>query len=167
MKRILFRNHTVEDALDFWQLLRRGRVRALFKEPTENTVTQLFRYVITGASTFLVDYLLLFLLEMAGVHYLPAAALSFTVGITCNFVLTKFFAFKAVDPTVGPTAEVAVFVAISVGGLVLTTVLMYLFTSRFHLYFMVSKLLSSILVFFWNFLGRKVILYPGKVHEKH
>lgn len=166
MKRVIFQKHTLEDALDFWQLLRGRKGWALFKEPTENTVTQLFRYVITGASTFLVDYLLLFVLETVGVHYLPASALSFTVGITCNFILTKFFAFKSVDPTVGPTAEVVVFVGISVGGLVLTTVLMYLFTSRLHLYFMVSKLLSSILVFFWNFLGRKVILYPGKVHEK-
>ena len=166
MKRVFFQKHTLEDALDFWQLLRQGRGRALFKEPTENNVTQLFRYVITGASTFFVDYLLLFLLEMAGVHYLPAAALAFTVGITCNFLLTKFFAFKAVDPSVGPTAEVVVFIAISVGGLVLTTLLMYFFTSRLHLYFMVSKLISSMMVFFWNFLGRKVILYPGKVHEK-
>ena len=114
---------------------------------------------------FLVDFLLLFLLELAGLYYLPASAVSFLVGISCNFLLTKFFAFKSVDPTVGPTAEVFVFAAISGGGLVLTMVLMYLFTSRLQLYFMVSKLISSILVFFWNFLGRKFILYPGKVHE--
>lgn len=56
--------------------------------------------------------------------------------------------------------------AISVGGLVLTTLLMYFFTSHLQVYFMVSKLISSILVFFWNFLGRKILLYPGKVHEK-
>lgn len=102
MKHILLQKHTLEDALDFWQLLRRRRFRALFQEPTANTVTQLFRYVITGASTFFVDYLLLFLLETAGMHYLPASALSFTVGITCNFLLTKYFAFKAVDATVSP-----------------------------------------------------------------
>lgn len=166
MKHILLQKHTLEDALDFWQLLRRRRFRALFQEPAANTVTQLFRYVITGASTFFVDYLLLFLLETAGMHYLPASALSFTVGITCNFLLTKYFAFKAVDATVSPPAEVAVFVAISVGGLVLTTLLMYFFTSHLQVYFMVSKLISSILVFFWNFLGRKILLYPGKVHEK-
>ena len=159
MKHILLQKHTLEDALDFWQLLRRRRFRALFQEPTANTV-------ITGASTFFVDYLLLFLLETAGMHYLPASALSFTVGITCNFLLTKYFAFKAVDATVSPPAEVAVFVAISVGGLVLTTLLMYFFTSHLQVYFMVSKLISSILVFFWNFLGRKILLYPGKVHEK-
>lgn len=43
---------------------------------------------------------------------------------------------------------------------------MFLFTSHLHVYFMVSKLISSILVFFWNFLARKFILYPGKIHEK-
>ena len=139
-----------------------GRFRPLLAEPTENTIIQLFRYVITGASSFLVDFLLLFLLELAGLYYLPASAVSFLVGISCNFLLTKFFAFKSVDPTVGPTAEVFVFAAISGGGLVLTMVLMYLFTSRLQLYFMVSKLISSILVFFLEFPGSEVHSLPRK-----
>ena len=138
MKKRMLQDHTIQDALAFWQLLRRGRFRPLLAEPTENTIIQLFRYVITGASSFLVDFLLLFLLELAGLYYLPASAVSFLVGISCNFLLTKFFAFKSVDPTVGPTAEVFVVAAISGGGLVLTMVLMYLFTSRLQLYFMVS-----------------------------
>ena len=156
MKKPMLQERTIQDAIAFWQQLRHGQFRPLFAEPTENTVTQLFRYVLTGASSFLVDFLLLFLLEMLGVHYLPA----------CNFLLTKYFAFKSVDSTVGPAAEIAVFIAISVVGLLLTMGLMYLFTSRLHLYFMVSKLISSILVFIWNFLGRKLILYPGKAHTK-
>ena len=90
----------------------------------------------------------------------------FIIAQICNFLLTKYFAFKSVDSTVGPAAEIAVFIAISVVGLLLTMGLMYLFTSRLHLYFMVSKLISSILVFVWNFLGRKLILYPGKAHTK-
>ncbi len=156
---------TIQDALAFWQLLRRGQFRALLAEPTENTITQFFRYVLTGASSFLVDFLLLFLLELAGIHYLPAAAISFIIGISCNFLLTKYFAFKSVDPTVGPAAEIFVFCAISGIGLALTMGLMYLFTSKLHLYFILSKLISSILVFFWNFLGRKIILYPGQPHK--
>ena len=127
---LLLKGHTVQDAIAFWELFRRGRFHALLLEPTANTVTQLFRYVITGVSSFLVDFLLLFFLEAAGMHYLPAAACSFTAGTVCNFLL------------------------------------MFLFTSHLHVYFMVSKLISSILVFFWNFLARKFILYPGKIHEK-
>ena len=159
---LLLKGHTVQDAIAFWELFRRGRFHALLLEPTANTVTQLFRYVITGVSSFLVDFLLLFFLEAAGMHYLPAAACSFTAGTVCNFLLTKFFA----NATVGPAVEVLVFCAISVVGLLLTELLMFLFTSHLHVYFMVSKLISSILVFFWNFLARKFILYPGKIHEK-
>ena len=160
------KGHTVQDAIAFWELFRRGRFHALLLEPTANTVTQLFRYVITGVSSFLVDFLFLFFLEAAGMHYLPAAACSFTAGTVCNFLLTKFFAFKSINATVGPAVEVLVFCAISVVGLLLTELLMFLFTSHLHVYFMVSKLISSILVFFWNFLARKFILYPGKIHEK-
>ena len=87
---LLLKGHTVQDAIAFWELFRRGRFHALLLEPTANTVTQLFRYVITGVSSFLVDFLLLFFLEAAGMHYLPAAACSFTAGTVCNFLLTKF-----------------------------------------------------------------------------
>ena len=163
---LLLKGHTVQDAIAFWELFRRGRFHALLLEPTANTVTQLFRYVITGVSSFLVDFLLLFFLEAAGMHYLPAAACSFTAGTVCNFLLTKFFAFKSINASVGPAVEVLVFCAISVVGLLLTELLMFFFTSHLHVYFMVSKLISSILVFFWNFLARKFILYPGKIHEK-
>lgn len=152
----------LRDAQGFWEILRTGDFRTLFAAGTQNSIVQLFRYGITGGSSFLVDFLLLFFLERAGLHYLPAAAISFTVGITCNFLLTKFFAFKSVDPTVHGAGEVAVFAAISAVGLGLTVLLMYFFTSRLHLYFMVSKLISSVTVFLWNFLGRKLILYPGK-----
>ena len=156
----------IQDGIAFWQQVRHGLFRPLFAEPTENTVTQLFRYVLTGASSFLVDFLLLFLLEMLGVHYLPAAACSFAVAQICNFLLTKYFAFKSVDSTVGPAAEIAVFIAISVVGLLLRMGITYLYTSRLLLYIIVSKLFSSSLVFVWNFLGRKLILYPGKAHTK-
>ena len=104
MKKPMLQERTIQDAIAFWQQLRHGQFRPLFAEPTENTVTQLFRYVLTGASSFLVDFLLLFLLEMLGVHYLPAAACSFAVGITCNFLLTNY-----VPITVSPGTDGLVF----------------------------------------------------------
>ena len=161
-----FSQRTIQDAIGFWDILRHGNAKALFLEGSDNSIVQLFRYGLTGASSFLVDYLLLFFLERAGMHYRPAAALAFVVGISCNFLLTKFFAFKQVDATVGPAAEVFVFAAISLVGLGLTVALMYFFTSRVGLYFMLSKFISSVLVFFWNFLGRKLILYPGKARRQ-
>ena len=156
------KNRTAETISAVITLFREKQFRAIFLAKNQNPVIQLIRYAITGSSTFLVDFLLLFLLERAGLHYLPAAGLSFGVGIFCNFLLTRFFAFRQVGGSFGPVGEVLVFLAISLSGLGLTILFMYLFTSKLHLYFMLSKLCSSVLVFFWNFLGRKFILYPGK-----
>ena len=70
-------------------------------------------------------------------------------------------------PLVGGAGEVAIFVFISAVGLGLTMALMHLFTDVAGLHVMVSKLVSSIIVFLWNFLGRKLILYPGKRRNGH
>ena len=154
------------DAREFRDALRTGDLRALFRSGTGNTVVQLFRYALVGGSTFLVDFILLFVLTCLGVPTVPAAGTAFLVGITCNFLLTKFFAFKSVDPRVGGVGEIAIFAFISAVGLVLTMVFMHLFTDVLGLYVMVSKLVSAVLVFTWNFLGRKLILYPGKKRQE-
>lgn len=164
LKKIPLREHTIKDAIEFWTLLRTGNGHGLFLACTQNTITQLFRYVITGVSSFLVDYFLLFFLEMLGLHYLSASALSFLAGMTCNFLLTKFFAFRNLGPDVRPVIEIAVFAGIAASGLLLTTALMFWLTSHVQLYFMTSKVISSILVFFWNFFARKIILYSDHSH---
>ena len=150
------------DALAFWVELRTGDVKSLFGEGTDNTVVQLFRYGLVGGSTFLVDYVLLLILTGLGVPTVPAAGVAFVTGVACNFLLTKFFAFKSVDPRVGGAGEVCLFAFISLVGLGLTMVFMHLFTDVAGIHVALAKPISSALVFFWNFLGKKLILYPGK-----
>lgn len=158
--------HTIDDALNLWAILEGKDFRALFLRPTENTIIQLIRYGITGGTSFLVDYLLLYFLERFGVYYLTAAALAFVTGIVCNFLLTKYFAFRAVDAAVRPGAEVVVFGGISAGGLGLTLLLLYLFTTQLRMRLMPAKFVSSLLVFAWNFSARKLFLYPGQPREE-
>lgn len=150
------------DAAEFWQQLRKGDVRSLFQAGTGNSVVQLFRYAMVGGSTFLIDFFTLYLLTRLGVPSVPASGVGFTLGIVCNFLLTKFFAFKSVAPLVGGVGEVAVFAVISLVGLGLTMLLIHLFADVAGFPVMLSKLMSSVLVFFWNFLGRKLILYPNR-----
>lgn len=169
MKELFFKlckGHSAEDILAFGELLRQRDVRAIFLAPTENTFTQLVRYGITGGTSFGVDYLLLYCLERTGAYYLVAAALAFIMGSVCNFMLTKYFAFRAVDAAVRPGAELMVFTAITAGGLGLTVLFIFLFTTQLHLHLMTAKFISSLLVFTWNFVGRKFLLYPGEPHEE-
>ena len=47
--------HTIDDAMQLWDILQDRDFRTLFLRPTENTIIQLIRYGITGGTSFLVD----------------------------------------------------------------------------------------------------------------
>ena len=47
-------------------------------------------------------------------------------------------------------------------GLGLNNLLLYLFTDKLNIHYMISKLLTTALVMVWNFGARKVILFNKK-----
>lgn len=59
--------------------------------------------------------------------------------------------------------EFNLFILISTIGLVFTEVLLYLFTDVLGLYYLVSKIISAIIVLFWNFIARRIMFYGTKL----
>jgi putative flippase GtrA len=55
--------------------------------------------------------------------------------------------------------EISIFSLIGVVGLGLNLVIIWLFTSVFGLFYLESKLLAVVVVFFWSFGARKFLLY--------
>jgi putative flippase GtrA len=51
--------------------------------------------------------------------------------------------------------EFIIYVIIGILGLGLDTLFIWLFTDKLKLYYMISKIISTGLVFIWNFLARK------------
>lgn len=135
-----------------------ARLRALFVEPTSNVLIQTLRALFVGGAAFVADAGVLWLISLTGLHYLICAALSFAVGVTVNYILSVKFVFKE-RASVGKTAEIAVYLVVSLVGLGLTELLMWLFTERVGFHFMVSKAIAAICAFAWNFTIRKVTLY--------
>lgn len=131
----------------------------LFLAPTQHTAVQFFRYLFVGGLAFCADAGSLFLMERAGLHYLLAAAVAFLIGLTVNFLLSKRFIFTEDSKRVGRTGEFVAYGLIGLAGLGITELIMYLFTSVFGVYFMLSKIISTIIVFLWNFGARKLFLY--------
>ena len=54
------------------------------------------------------------------------------------------------------------FLLISTIGLIFTEILLYFFTDVCGIYYLLSKIISAIIVLFWNFIARRVMLY-GKI----
>ena len=131
----------------------------LFKEKTDNTFIQFFRYCFVGGLAFLVDYGLLYLLsDKVGLHYLLSASIAFIAGLVVNYLISTFWVFSE-SKYEDKRKEFAIFAIIGVIGLGLTEGLMWLFTDLAGLHYMLSKLITAALVLLWNFIARKLILF--------
>lgn len=140
-------------------------IDSLLKQPTDNVWIQLFRYFFVGGTAFVVDFGLLWMLtDWGGLHYLLSAALSFTAGLTVNYVLSVLWVFR--DHTLhSRAAEFAAFVVIGLAGLGMNEAIIWCATGLLGLHYLASKIISTAVVFFWNFVARKYLLFNGKNHE--
>lgn len=131
----------------------------LFLRPTEDTLVQLFRYVFVGGTAFVADFGSLYLLtEYAGLHYLVSATIAFVIGLAVNYLLSTLWVFQA-RKVRNPYMEFLFFALIGVVGLGLNALIMYVFTDLLAVYYLLSKIISTFLVFMWNFLARKYLLF--------
>lgn len=134
-------------------------INKLFKEPTDNIVIQLFRYVFVGGTAFAVDFFFLyFFSDICGIYYLISAVLSFIISVLVNYIMSTKWVFNQ-DNIENKVLEFNLFILISTIGLVFTEILLYFFTDIIGLYYLISKIISAIIVLFWNFLARRVMFY--------
>ena len=134
-------------------------LRTLLVESTNNTFLQLFRYTFVGGCAFLFDFgLLWFLTEKGHWHYLLSATLSFLVGLFVNYFLSKIWVFNT-SILKNKGLEFLIFALIGIVGLGLNNLFLWVFTDLCSIYYMISKILTTGIVYFWNFFARKKILF--------
>lgn len=119
---------------------------------------QLFKFSIVGAVCFVVDFAVLYVLkEFAGVHVLLSAAISFTVSVILNYILSIYFVFD-VDRKKNPKRNFILFIIFSVIGLALTEILMKIGIDVFHVNYMLVKVAATVIVMVYNFVTRKLFI---------
>lgn len=134
--------------------------KSLFITKSNNTFIQFFRYIFVGGVAFLADGGSLFLITTIGVNYLISVIFAFVIGLAVNYGLSKLLVFE--NSSVNGKIEFLVYGIISVIGLGFTEIIMYVLTEIAGLYFMVSKVIATIIVLVWNFVARKITLYRKK-----
>lgn len=146
----------------FFELLKKGDIKGILLEPTEDSFLQFFRYIFVGGASFVTDWLLLHIITEAGVHYLVSGIISFIAGLCVNFALSKLFVFSKKADAKQAAKEFSVFAIIAVFGLFITEGLMWLFTEKAGFHYMLSKMAAAGIVLFWNFFMKKFLLYSKK-----
>lgn len=144
---------------EFWEYLKRLDFRGLFLTPTTNGFLQFFRYLFVGGVATIVDWGILFSLTQIGLYYMVSTIFGFVGGLIVNYVLSKLLVFKASEAKVKPMVEFLSYGIIGVIGLGLTMLLMYVLTEKVRLYYMISKMIATILVLCWNYFARKLLIY--------
>lgn len=130
-----------------------------FKNNTNNTFIQLFRYAIVGWLVFIFDIGILYILtEYFDVYYLFSAAIAFAIALSIDYYITIIWVFnkRTIDSRY---IELLIFATIGLTGLLLNVFIIWFFTEITNIYYIFSKLISSFLIYLWNFFARKLILY--------
>ncbi len=147
---------------NFFTLLKNGDIKGIMLTPTEDPFLQFFRYIFVGGASFVADSALLFIITEGGLPYLISGVISFIFGVTVNYILSKLLVFSNKTEGAERSKEIAVFVAVAVCGLGITEGLMWLFTEKLGLWYMISKIIAAVIVLFWNFFMKKILLYSKK-----
>lgn len=137
----------------------------LFVVSSSNTLLQLFRYTFVGGLAFLVDIGLLWgLTEFGGLHYLFSAIISFIAGLTVNYFLSTWWIFRSGAKFNNKHLEFILFAVIGVIGLGLNELFIWFFSSVLGIWYILSKILTTMITYLWNFFARKYLLFNKKEH---
>ncbi len=126
---------------------------AFFKK-TNKTIIQLFRYIFLGNISNIVDFSSLYILtDLIKVHYVVSSAISFIIGVLINYIINVKWIFQRGKYSFHN--ELMLIIIVSLVGMYLSIIIIYVLVEYIHLHYMVSKIISAILVMFWNFYSRK------------
>lgn len=120
-------------------------------------IAQIIKFGLVGFLCFFIDYgIMVFLTEVAGVHYLLSSGISFTVSVIVNYVLSLTYVFETEQKN--RVKEFIIFVVLSVIGLGINQVLMWFCVDILGIFYMISKIGATAVVMVYNFVTRKVVL---------
>ena len=132
-------------------------IRRLLIEKTDSGFIQFIRYFFVGGIAAVVNIGTLFLMvDIFKVNYIFSNIIGFIFGIIVNYNLSKMFVFTD-NEDINKIFEIIMYVIIGILGLCFDTFMLWIFTSKIGIYYMISKIISTILIFVWNFVARKIL----------
>ena len=119
------------------------------------------KFGVVGVIAFFIDYgLLIFLTEVFHIDYLISATLSFSVSVVFNYLASMRYVFTHKEG-MSRHREFIIFVILSIIGLIINDVMMFLGTSVLAIDYRITKLVATFVVMVWNFVTRKIFLDAG------
>jgi len=121
-----------------------------------------FRYLVASAFALAIDFgLYVALIRLAGVHYLIAAPLGFACGLAAVYLFSVRWVFRY-RRLADRRAEFALFALVGLIGMALNQGIIYTAVQWMPGSYELAKLISAGMVFCFNFISRKLLLFTRK-----
>lgn len=107
-----------------------------------------------GGISTIIDILLLYVgFNIFGINLYISAVFSFCIASVNGYLLNQNITF---DKNTGGFVNYIKFLGVSIVGLILTIVLLYFFTTILSIHYLLSKIITVLIVVFWNYFANSV-----------
>lgn len=134
-------------------------------------LTQIFKFVIVGGISFLIDFLVYTVMcNGLHIHYMIAGIVGFTISVIANYMLSMKFVFESKED-MRKDKEFVIFVVLSLIGMLLNSAILYVCIDLIYHYWywlqellsadwmnIVAKIVATAVVMVYNFITRKIFL---------
>lgn len=127
-------------------------------EKKEHLLVQIFRFGIVGVIATLIDFIFLyFFKELCNFSIVFSNTLSFVISVLYNYWASLTFVFD-VNQEKSKKKNFVIFIVCSLIGLLINDAIVWIVTDFIHIYYMISKVIATIVVMVFNFITRKKFL---------
>lgn len=124
----------------------------------EAVLFKFIKFGIVGFSGLIVDFGLTWLSkEKLKIQKYIANAIGFTFAATSNYYLNRVWTFRSDNPAIA--LEYSQFVIVSLIGLAINTLILWLIVTRLKFNFYLSKVFAIIVVMLWNFFANLLFTF--------
>ena len=127
-------------------------------DKVEKLLVQIFNFGIVGVVATVIDFLFLyFFKDICHFHLVISNTLSFCISVLYNYWASMTFVFD-VNKNKSKKCNFVLFIIFSVIGLILNDILVWFISDKLSIYYLVSKVIATIIVMVFNFITRKKFL---------
>ena len=124
----------------------------------ENLLIQIFKFAIVGGIATVIDFVFLyFFREFCHFPVLVSNTLSFCISVIYNYIASVKWVFD-VNKEKDAKKQFIIFIVFSVIGLLLNNAIMWVTVDFLSIYYMLAKIIATVIVMIFNFVTRKMFL---------
>lgn len=116
----------------------------------ETIIYKLLKFMLVGTGGTIIDFgITFFLKEKVKINKYYANSIGYMFAATSNYIFTRIWAFDNTNPDI--LKQYFIFVTISLIGLGLMNLFIWVFHEKFKMNFYVAKVLALLIVLVWTF----------------